>query len=222
MTDIKTRQRRIGRRLTLTELNREAVAAGYASFDELKEAAISLKKSAPAKKPEVMSTAATAPLATTPSQDEARRQRISDKNAREAERLARVAAEERKQRVAAQRALREKDAETELRMLAMRSGINDVDYALTMLRRKISGMTKQELAAFDEAAYFSTVLRTEKPFLYAVQDIPVTTSSRESAPDVGSQTRLPGGKVDATKLSKDEYERELQKRGIRSPSLGIA
>jgi hypothetical protein len=115
-------------------------------------------------------------------------------------------------------------AEHELRLAAVRGGVKDVDYALTILKRKLQRLPASELATFDEDQFFKTELRKTSPYLYEEVIEPATTSPSEpSSTPSPKPTTAPasnGKPVDARTVSRQEYAEMLRKRGIQDPSLG--
>ena len=68
-------------------------------------------------------------------------------------------------------------AESSLRLLAHRCGVQDVEYAIILLRRHCEKMSEAELAAFNDEEYFRTTLKKEKAYLYEAQTVPATTGN---------------------------------------------
>lgn len=118
--------------------------------------------------------------------------------------------------------LQASEAEHQLRIAATRAGVQDVDYALHRLRQDMAGKTPQELAAFDENAYFSETLRKSTPHIYATTTVPATTGTTGETPSAAPAAPGPDAPVtqekDARKMSNEEYEAALRKYGLRNPA----
>lgn len=125
-----------------------------------------------------------------------------------------------------QKQLDAKEAENALRIAASRAGCQDVDYALHLLRKDMQGKTAEELATFDESKYFSETLRQKVPYIFQTEVTPAETS-----PDASNAAPAPaGGKppapspdtdTDAKKMSQQDYQALLRKRGLIDPSIGM-
>ena len=137
-----------------------------------------------------------------------REQRIRDRQARrdQAERDAAAAkaseatsqAEQLKlQNEELQERLEAERAESNLRLLANRCGVQDVDYAITLLRRHCEKMSEADLAAFNDEEYFRTTLKKERPYLYEAQTVPATTGNG-TATSGGEGTESGGAQKPAT------------------------
>lgn len=126
------------------------------------------------------------------------------------------------------------EAEHELRLAAVRAGVSDVDYAMHLLRSHCAGKSQEELAAFDENAYFATEMRKTHPYLYKVEEQLADTSvtpaggkGGNAPPKPADPTKPPtgggdGAPVDVRRMSRTEYEAHLRKRGLTPPGLGMA
>jgi hypothetical protein len=123
-----------------------------------------------------------------------------------------------------QRQLDANEAEGQLRLAAVRAGVQDVDYALHCVKREMTGKSAVDLEKFDENLYFATTLRKSHPYLYAVEVQPATTGNG-GAPAPKTPLEKPptdtGAPVDARKLSAAEYEAHLKKRGLSRPLFGV-
>ena len=161
--------------------------------------------------------------------------RLENQNAKLLEdktRLNRSVAHEERRRRKLERDLAAKDAESQLRVAAVRAGVQDIDYALHLLKQEVRGKPKEELDKFDENAFFGEVLRKQYPLLYKVQEIPATTGVAGGAAAGGGNgadssaakiqvERSKEAPKDARKLSREQYLEVLQKHGLRDPSVGM-
>lgn len=138
--------------------------------------------------------------------------------------LARRMSAEARERKALQKALDAKDAEMMLRETAVLSGIKDVDYAVRLLTRHLDGMSEDERAkleggkAFDEAKFFEG-LRTSHPYLFGEVTKPLHTGTGAGQPPppkpgAAAQQQAQAGQVDARKMSREEFQEHLRKRGL--------
>lgn len=222
---LKEEQRARGKKAALSAIEQEARALGFTSYQAMKDAAVAITQrqhaaASQASAPQQQGQAAPAAQGAAPA--DARRSRHDAERAR----LTRVAVAERRQRIELARRLREQEAETELRMLAMQCGVKDVDYAIVLLRRHINGYTKAQLAEFDEKKFFSETLRQSNAYLYDTVEVPVSTSVKdeEGVGGGGSPAAQPKQgvtKFDARTASGEEYTKQLAKRGLTHPSLGM-
>jgi len=121
-----------------------------------------------------------------------------------------------------QQALDAKEAEMNLRQSAVMKGITDVDYALRLLSRHLESHADDEkaLKEFDEDKFFEG-LRSTHPYLFKEVVRPATTGTgANGAPTppkpggVAGQGAPPDGKVDAMKMSREDYLAHLAKRGL--------
>lgn len=229
---LKAEQRERGKRAAMSAIEQEARALGFASYQAMKDAAAGLttrQQQSQTGQAQVQSQVPQQQGQASTAQEQPQADARQSRRDREKERLTRVAAFERRQRIAMSQLLREKDAETELRILAMQCGVKDVDYAITLLRRHINGYSKAQLAAFDERKFLSETLRQSHAYLYEVSEVPVTTSVSETGGAGGAAAGGPpaakpgngGTKFDARTATGDEYAAQLAKRGLTHPSLGI-
>lgn len=112
------------------------------------------------------------------------------------------------------------EAEMLVREAAARVGVRDVDYAMRLMTRHLSGKTEEEMAKFSEQKYFEG-LRTEHSYLFGEVSQPANTgngagTAQGSPPSPGAaqQGAASGGAVDARKMSQEEYQKHLQARGL--------
>jgi len=119
--------------------------------------------------------------------------------------------------------LEAQEAEQALREKAIMSGVTDVDYAIALLKRDLSGKTEEELGKFDEAKWFEA-LRASKPYLFGVKEVPANTGTAGTTPAPATPGQIAAaaardGQFDGRKVSKQEFNDRLQKMGISSPTV---
>lgn len=217
---IKREEREKGKRLAAQAADTSARELGYASHEDMLNK-LKAKRNAPAAArpaapPVATATDTVTPKATAKTQ---RQLQLAEERRRSANRAR--AASDRKAREA-ERRLEEREAEHELRVAAVRCGVHDVDYALTLLKRKLNKLSPKELSEFDEDKFFKTELKKTAPYLYAEVIEPATTSPSETGPSSPSpKTPSKDGKpIDARTVSKQDYEAMLRARGLTPPNLG--
>ena len=242
MAKIKREERERGKKAVIAELEAQAKKAGYSTWEDMMKAATT-KKATPnanVQRPAAPPAQQAQPQQTgTVNVDRAARraEKERERALEEVRRLNRARAAEEKRRKDAERRLQAMEAEMSLRTAAVRAGVQDVDYALELLRRKINGKTADDLKTFSEDEFFAKELRSSHPYLYGVTDVPANTSASVATKDapkppapVGKPTQMPaptgngtngGSAVDARKLSPQEYTELLTRYGIRNPSLGV-
>jgi len=158
-------------------------------------------------------------------------QKLVKENARLLEERKRLS----RQRAATERRLkqaeRERDAlaaEHSLKLAATKAGVSDVDYAVVLLKRSLTGKSAEELAAFDEGKFFGEELRKSHPYLFGVESTPADTGANTREEDKGGGAPQPGkngrpaegGPVDPQKMSREHFEATLAKHGLQNPALG--
>lgn len=153
----------------------------------------------------------------------------------EKRRLSRARAHEEKRRKQVEREKAALEAEVKLRVAAAKAGVQDVDYALHLLKKEKSGMPEDESQDFDETAYFSKTLRDRHPYLYSTETQPANTGpagqdeSKDGAgappPAAKNPAEAAGsgdaGTIDARKLSPEDLSAHLAKLGLQDPSTGM-
>jgi hypothetical protein len=153
-------------------------------------------------------------------QDE-RRKHVLDKNA----------LQKRERRLRSAQDARE--AEFQLRLAAVQSGIaneENVDFAIQLLRRKLTGMKPRDLEGFDEKQFFQD-LRGQRPYLFGETVLPAGGSSGETDPKGAPPPKVPagagsaggGGNKDSKNgmtMSRQEYEATLRSMGLTVPGHG--
>lgn len=236
MASIKREAKEKGRREALAALDATAKELGYASHEDMVQklrANKGRRPAAPAARTAPPETdeddTDTTPPTTAPSrrrETNIERKLARAEEQRRAAHRARAAAEKRAKQLERQR---EADAaENELRLAAVAAGVQDVDYALTILRRELQDKSADELAKFDEKKYFSETLRKRKPYLYEVQEQPANTSppvdpskpNTQAPPATPPKATPAPGEKDARTMSKADFDQRLRKLGYTPPHLG--
>lgn len=244
MGKIKANERERGRRAALADLNQRAQELGFSSHDEMLEAV------AEARRAEAEADADAEALAAGDGYDNAegvdapprqptkpapRGVPASRTNATHVQRLLdekrtlrRSYAAEERRRKAAEEALAAQEVDHQLRLAAVKAGVQDVDYALEVLRRQVQHKSEAELAQFDEHAFFRLELRKSHPYLFEApapapsppEEEPANTSPRGRAPrpDAAERSAPANGSMDATKLSRAEYDKLLREKGLLNPA----
>lgn len=112
-----------------------------------------------------------------------------------------------------------RDAEMELRTAALMAGIKDPEFAIRLLTRELQGKTEEDLAKFDEGKFFEG-LRSTRPYLFGEVVKPATTGNGAGGapptpkPGDATQGNVQANQVDARKMSKEEFMKHLQARGL--------
>lgn len=235
---IKNESREAGKKATLAELDQRARELGFANHAEMVEFAAKAKRGQ-AEPPAASSQRPGQPRegarkVVTANRYEKERQGWENERAR----LNRLAAHSDKKRRALQRQYDALQAEVTLREQAIRAGVEDVDYALHLLKKEYSGKSADELKSFDEKAFFDG-LRERAPQLFVIERRLATTGtgSAGEAETRTQGTQQPGpkppanppaakpngngtGAVDARKISREEYNKRLEELGYKNPALG--
>lgn len=234
---IKDKARDKGKREALAEIAGKFQAAGFADLDEAAKLLARLKNSQTP--PTERRTQPTMPETKTakPSQknqpskngqpkrtlSREERQLANERNkfVEEKEKLTRKWRQEERRRRDLQRQLDAKEAEMQLREVAIQTGVKDVDYAIRLLTRELKGKKEEELAAFDEAAFFKG-LRNDRPYLFGEYQAPATTGNAAEEPppqpEAGDVTTAAAGdgQFDARSASREDYEKRLRQLGLNS------
>lgn len=155
--------------------------------------------------------------------EQARLSRKLDESLEARRRANRARAQEEKRR---RRLERENDAlraEMDLKVVATQKGVKDVDYALHLLRLKLSKMKPAEIESFDEEAWFAKELRKTHPYLYQAVERPAETTPEpvNTAPSPTSPNAPAPVKKDVRDMSRVEYDNLLRQRGLTPPGLGM-
>lgn len=224
---IRKEERDKGAKRALKEMTDRAKALGFDSLEAMERAAQrpAAKHVRPVARPAASSSSPTPPATASPpaasssgSNPRAERERQRLENERNAARRQAALADKKRRE-----AVREADkmrAEMSLREAAISAGVSDTGYALHLLREHLTTLSAKDMQAFDEHAYFAG-LKKSKPHLFNVQHQPANTSpvSAPAPKQVVPPVVVPdtAGGIDATKLTREQYEEVLKKRGISLP-----
>jgi len=241
LSRIKQEQRERGRKEAMAELEAKAKSAGFSSFEDMVAYNTELRSSANKAVKAAKSVASNAaeyddsdeesatpekPVAPTNKHDRramAQYERDRQQWAIQMEQAKRQRAHEEKKRRELQRQLDANEARSSLEKLAIRRGVQEVDFAMHLLQRELEGKTEKDLSEFDEGTFFDR-LRESRPYLFGEVVRPATTGtgtgSAPSVPKPGqvAQTVATNGQFDARKASPTEFQTLLRKRGF-NPSL---
>lgn len=216
-----------GRKKAQAEFEERVKAAGFSSLDDLLKA---VPSKTTAKKPVAsyieddvddvpVQVAAEPPKKTGNAALDRERERLHRETLKLQAKLDREALRRRE----LQRELDAREAEMGLRQSAALAGVRDIDYAITLLERHISGKDEAALAEFDERAYFSQ-LRASHPYLFGETVVAATAGNaaaaapKAPAPNAVTQQTVSSQAVDARKMNRDEYTALLRSRGL---SVGV-
>lgn len=234
------KERDKGKRSALTDLEKKAKDAGFASLDAMFAHTASITNGKgkvkaeeevdEAEEVETEEVEATPPKVTTAKlsiQD----RKIMARNERELERHKRLVAklslekrQEEKRRQALQQRLDAQEARAQLEKSAILAGVKDVDYAVSLLTRQLDGKSEEELKGFNEGKFFED-LRNTQPYLFGETVRPATTGTGvgnpPSPPKPGQVSRdvANAGQIDVKKMDRAEYDEHLRKRGINPHSV---
>jgi hypothetical protein len=148
-------------------------------------------------------------------------QRNLEKALNERNRYAQSASEYRKQLENARAEVDAVRAEMHLRTVAAATGVQDIDYAITLLTREVEKLTPEQAEQFDERAYFSG-LRAKVPYIFGETVQPATTgvggggTPRPQSPGAQAQQQAQNGRIDARKMDPKQYQDLLRSRGLVS------
>lgn len=213
ITRLKKKERARGKALMLSELETDAKANGFESYEDMVSFAVKAKTKPAPTKP-LARTAKPADAPVVPTYTEAQL-RAANTRAAEAERQARKHT----------KALSVMRAETGLREAAVRAGVIDTEFALHLVRAKLKTATQKELASFDERAYFDG-LKATRPALFQPEVRPTTTGHTAGGPSVKTPTvpkvNVEEKTVDARKLSPEEFRKRLALYGAKDPAIGYS
>jgi hypothetical protein len=146
-------------------------------------------------------------------------QRNLEKALNERNKYANIASEARKQAEAAKAETDALRAEMQLRTVAAGVGVQDVDYAITLLTRAVEKMTPEQAEKFDERAFFEG-LRQSKPLLFGEAVQPATTgvggggAPKPPSPGQVASQAAAQGKVDARKMTPQQFQELIRARNI--------
>lgn len=226
MAQIKARARAQGRREATAAM--ESKMAGFAKFlgfKSLEEMESTDPEEWRKRQASAVAKPAAAPsTARVKSRGSSALERENARLLEEKKRLNRLRSVEERKRRSLERELAAKDAESELRVAAIRAGVQDVDYALHLLRREMSSKSPEEISKFDEGVFFGTELRRNHPYLYATEVVPANTGAPtdgNKAPPPPAPPTTESAGADAKKLSREEYVAVLKRKGLTDPSVGM-
>lgn len=225
---IKAEERGKAERNFQKRLDDQARAMGYRSHDDMVQQA-SRRRQQPPQQP-----SATPPSQQQPPNRDTRRvdQRVAQAND-QVRKANKARANTDKRNKDLERQLRALEAETELKILAVRCGVKDVDYAISLIKRHTSSMTSDALEAFDEEKYFRDDLRKERPYLYGEEVRPADTTPAAAKPASRPGEQPPAapspnppppghpGEVDVKSMTREEFEKFLASKGLAG-SLTLA
>lgn len=157
-------------------------------------------------------------------QDRRDRQREAKLEAERTERL-----REKRRREESERKLQATEAEFELKFLAKDLGIKDPDYAVSLFVRECQGKSQEDLDKMDERKFFEGLKET-RPHLFVDPVVPANTGTTAQGNGNGNAPPPPGaarvntagaqaGQFDARKATREEYQAELKKRGLKAPTM---
>ena len=211
-----------GMKKAMNELENKAKAAGFASLDAMFEAATSNGTSQKTQKARDVierntkeATVPPPPKKTGNATADRERERLYREKLKLQSKLERESQRRRE-------ALREKDAleaRMDLERTASRMGIRDLDYAIHLLEKEISGKDENALMDFDERTFFEG-LRGQHPYLWGETVVPATTGNATAAapsaprPNTVTQQTAAAQQVDVRKMNRQEYEAHLRSRGL--------
>lgn len=208
---LKERLERAG----ISALDQRARQMGYATWEEM-EAELARLKAAPppapaAAAPPAPAAAPAAPASNSPGQPG---EPVVSEREKELARQNRIL----------KRKLDASTARAAVERVAVQAGVKDVEYAVVLLNRELSGKSEAELGVFDHKKFFEN-LRPAHPYLFGETTVPLNTGTGGSAPPSpppGPVARGQGqdGQVDAMKMSREEFEASLRKRGINPLGVG--
>jgi len=118
---------------------------------------------------------------------------------------------------------RERDelaARGQLERIAILNGVKDVDYAISLLRRHVSGMNDEQLQAFDETKFFSETMKASHPYLYGENFVPATTGQPGGSPPAPKPgAKPPNGVTDVRQMTDEQFKADLRRRGLSVPTV---
>ncbi len=252
---LKEKEREKGRKAAMAEFAQRAKDAGYdspdAAYAEINKLNARLEELSrkPEPKEENTDMAHTKTRSAKKSPAQPRRSsgrnkgnRMEDsKSAKEIARLERARSKasekwrrEEKRRKLAERKLMAKDAEMEIRQIAMDAGItggDDLDYAVTLMARNLQ--KKQKEKGFDMSEYSETDffegLKEKRPYLFGEKIVPATTGTGAGNEDTPLEPK-PGEVItknaedthfDATKAEPEEVRARLRELGLQTGGVAV-
>lgn len=221
MRRIKEEERARGKRLATQEADTRAKALGFADSAELERVAAATKQPPPVVTPEPPAPQVPPVVLDDVAQLRAEVAQLAAKNRQLAKKT--VGADRETRRL--QQELDAAEATSTLKLAAAKAGVLDVEYALHMLKKHVTTLPGDSVAAFDEGKFFRETLRGSHPALYAVQDRPAHTGHNEPAlPKPAPIVKTPEGTdpvKDVRVLSRAEYDARLRAHGLTNPASGV-
>ena len=229
MSRIKQEEFNRGREAAANQLAKEAGYESHADFvaalarlrqpaQPQQQAARQPQQVTPEETPEDLAAAQANHVATRAAgRQEMAVQRNLEKALNERNRYATQAAELRRAAEAARAEVDAVRAEMHLRTVAAGVGVQDIDYAITLLTREVERLTPEEAEKFDERAFFDK-LRQSKPLLFGEAVQPANTGiggGNAPRPPAPNQVASPAaGRTDARRMDNKQYQELLRSRGI--------
>lgn len=146
--------------------------------------------------------------------------------AKERERLRRRLDSETENRKALEARIAANEAANELRVAAVKAGVEDVEFAMHLAGKYLSSADDAALAEFKAAAWFES-LRKERPALFAAQRRTIDTGNTRSdedgatlSPEEAARAHAEANKTDANSMSREAFNALLAARGLRQPTVG--
>jgi hypothetical protein len=209
-----------GQAAYVAELDKQAVAKGFANHAALMQYVDEVRSRAPVKpvKPNGQSSPPPKPAKAGGQEDRRVQQLEREKRDRE-DKLAR-------EQKARRRAERERDAieaRSNLERIASGVGIKKVGQAIYLYEEHCRGKSEEELGKMDETAFFEGLRKTDA-YLFGETTVPATTGTAGAPP--GSHVPAPGataaaagaaGVVDVTKMTKEQYREYRRSKGYGQP-----
>jgi hypothetical protein len=209
---LKSEARERGRREMLKELGFSSMEEAKAAFERGKQIA---------QQPAQQQAQQSMPIA--PQDGNAGAQQAQQQNSAERQKYLHDYEREAEKNRQLQEQLDARDAEMILRETAVRMGISDIDYAMTLLNRKIDSMTDTELKSFDENVFFES-LKKDRPYLFRETTRPANTgvgggnAPAPIAPGTAQAVVSANGRIDARKLTPQQFQELMAARGL-NPTL---
>lgn len=244
---LKQKAEEKGRKAAMEDISKELAGTGFTSLGEALRAVKEMQASAlrtqqtAAPTPAPVAPVAPAPVAPpvpapTPQQAAPEREKQVSLEAelrranKERERLAQALAEEKARSEKENRRSKQlskkveaMEVDNELREAAIKTGVVDVDYAMTLLQRDLASKTEAQLASFDEKQYFNG-LRNTHGYLFGERSEPANTSRTTDAPAAPSASQTQRqvvnqvAKKDASREKTEAVHARIREMGLTLPT----
>jgi len=234
---LKAKAEEKGRRSAMDDVTKALTAAGFSSLEEafaaIKKASVVVAQQAPVAAPApvyvapaVQAAPPADPVKNTFMEAELRKAtRERDRMAQELSAERTRAEQESKRRKQMVKKMEAMEVDQELREAAVSTGVQDVDYAMTLLQRELATKTDEQLAVFDDRAYFQN-LRGSHGYLFGEkQELAHTGNAAGMEPAAPPSARQTQSQVvnnakpkDALKMPLNELQVRLKELGLTSPS----